>query len=373
MRALMTATVPSMIGQFNMENIKLLKEIGYEVDVACNFHDNTVWSQEKITLLKNNLESLNVKCYQIDFERNGFKFFKHIQSYKQIKDLMNNRHYKLIHTHTPISSLITRLAFKRSVIYNSCKMIYTAHGFHFFKGNSPIKNFVFKSIEKYSAKYTDVLITINKEDYSAAKEFKLKAGGKVEYIPGIGIDIGKINSITGNKEKLCKELHIPKYSILILSVGELSKRKNHELIIKSIPYLPDTCHYIICGQGYLKDSLIKLVHKLNVSDRVHFMGYRSDIIYIMKSCDIFIFPSLQEGLPVALMEAMASGLICISSNIRGNVDLIVNGHNGYLFKNSNEVIETIYRSFQLINKKKNRLPLKYSKEEIQKRLKKIYS
>ena len=174
MRALMTATVPSMIGQFNMENIKILKEIGYEVDVACNFHDNTVWSQEKIVRLKNDLESLNVKYYQIDFERSVFKFFKHIQSYNQIKYLMNNRHYDLIHTHTPISSLITRLAFKKSVIYNTCKMIYTAHGFHFFKGNSPIKNFIFKNIEKYAAKCTDTLITINKEDYAAAQKFNLR-------------------------------------------------------------------------------------------------------------------------------------------------------------------------------------------------------
>lgn len=330
MRALMTATVPSMIGQFNMNNIKLLIELGYDVDVACNFEDHSVWSKEKIEQLKDDLDALNVNTYHIDFERSMFKIGNHIKSYKQMKKLMNEKEYTLIHTHTPISSLITRIAFKNSHIFNKCRMIYTAHGFHFFKGNNPLKNFLFRNIERYGAKYTDTLITINKEDYAAAKKFKLRKNGTVEYVPGVGIDIDKINSIQGNKEKLCKELNIPVDSILLLSVGELSKRKNHEVIVRLLNQLPDNIHYVICGQGQLENYLLDLAQKLKVNNRLHLLGYRTNIPQIMKSCDIFVFPSLQEGLPVALMEAMACRLPCVASEIRGNVDLIEDGVNSSL-------------------------------------------
>ena len=337
-KMLMVATVPSMIGQFNMNNIKLLIELGYDVDVGCNFEDHSVWSKEKIEQLKDDLDALNVNTYHIDFERSMFKIGNHIKSYKQMKKLMNEKEYTLIHTHTPISSLITRIAFKNSHIFNKCRMIYTAHGFHFFKGNNPLKNFLFKNIERYGAKYTDTLITINKEDYAAAKKFKLRKNGTVEYVPGVGIDIDKINAIQGNKEELCKELNIPVDSILLLSVGELSKRKNHEVILYSLSQLSENIHYIICGQGQLENYLLDLARKLEVTSRFHLLGYRTNIPQIMKSCDIFVFPSLQEGLPVALMEAMACGLPCIASDIRGNNDLIKNNINGYLSNSNNQNI-----------------------------------
>ena len=262
-------------------------------------------------------------------------FKSHIISYRECKELLKKNEYSLIHTHTPISSFIIRVAYKKSDIFDSCRMIYTAHGFHFFKGNNPIKNFVFKNIERYAAKYTDMLITINKEDYEAAKGFKLKSNGKVEYVPGVGIDIEKINSIEGNKEELCKELNIPKDSILLLSVGELNENKNHKVVIECLPDLPKYYHYIICGQGSLKESHLELAEKLKVSDRLHILGYRNDVIRIMKSCDIFVFPSKREGLPVALMEAMACGLPCVASGVRGNRDLIENGTNGFILESTN--------------------------------------
>ncbi|WP_273401851.1 glycosyltransferase [Traorella massiliensis] len=321
-KMLMVASVPSMIGQFNMNNIRLLLELKYDVDVACNFNDHSVWSKEKIVQLKDNLAALNVNTYQIDFERSMFKVSNHIRSYKQMKKLMNERKYNLIHTHTPISSLITRIAFKNSQIFNKCRIIYTAHGFHFFEGNNPLKNFLFRNIERYGARYTDTLITINKEDYEAAKKFKLRKNGMVEYVPGVGIDIDKIDSIQGNKEELCKELNIPVDSILLLSVGELNNNKNHKAVIECLPELPNNIHYIICGMGPLREQYDELARKLRVIDRLHLLGYRNDAIKIMKASDIFIFPSKREGLSVALMEAMACGLPCIVSNIRGNTDLV---------------------------------------------------
>lgn len=329
-KALMYASVASMIQQFNMNNISLLQELGYKVDVACNFEFGSTITNEKIEKLKEQLTKMNVNFYQIPVPRK-ITDFKHLRlSYKMTKDLMNEKKYDLIHCHSPIGGIICRLANKHSKHYDSTRMIYTAHGFHFFKGNNPLKNFLFRNIERYGARYTDTLITINKEDYAAAKKFKLKKNGTVEYVPGVGIDIDKINAIQGNKEELCKELNIPVDSILLLSVGELSKRKNHEVIVRLLNQLPDNIHYVICGQGQLENYLLDLAQKLKVNSRLHLLGYRTNIPQIMKSCDIFVFPSLQEGLPVALMEAMACGLPCVASEIRGNIDLIEDGVNSSL-------------------------------------------
>ena len=335
-RVLMTATVPSMIGQFNMNNIKLLQELGYTIDVACNFDDYSVWNEERIKKFESELKELKIKKINISFSRSPKNIKNIINSYKQIKQLLNDKNYSLVHTHTPISSFITRLAYKKSNIYGTCKMIYTAHGFHFFKGNNPFKNFVFRNIEKIAAKYTNVLITINNEDYIAAKKFKLKKSGTVEYVPGVGFDIDKINIIKENKIQLCEELNIPKDAILILSVGELNANKNHKIVIEILPELPNNVHYLMCGDGQLKEQHERLAKKLHVSDRLHFLGYRKDVIKIMKSCDIFVFPSKREGLSVALMEAMACGLPCVVSKIRGNEDLIENEKGGYCVDLENE-------------------------------------
>lgn len=371
-KVLITTTTPYMIRQFLLNDIKILQNLEYEIDVATNFQTFNVISEEELQKLKKYLENEHIQIHQIDFERSMFKISSHIKSYKQMKKLMNERKYDLIHTHTPISSLITRIAFKNSHIFNKCRMIYTAHGFHFFKGNNPLKNFLFRNIERLGAKYTDTLITINREDYAAAKKFKLKKNGTVEYVPGVGIDIDKINSIQGNKEELCKELKIPVDTILLLSVGELSKRKNHEVIIRLLNQLPDNIHYVICGQGQLENYLLDLAKKLNVNNRLHLLGYRTNIPQIMKSCDIFVFPSLQEGLPVALMEAMACGLPCIASEIRGNVDLINEDKNGYLFNNKRE--NDLLNAFRkAINNKKGDLDMEqYSTKKICQQMKKIY-
>ncbi len=379
-KALITTTTPYMIKQFLMNDIQILHDLYYDIEIGTNFKSFNVISEEELLKLKNELENKNIKINQVDFERSMFKIVNHIKSYKQMKKLMNERQYDLIHTHTPISSLITRVAFKNSKIFNKCRMIYTAHGFHFFKGNNPLKNFLFRNIERYGAKYTDILITINKEDYEAAKKFKLRKRGTVEYVPGVGIDIDKINSIQGNKEELCKELNISSDSILLLSVGELNDNKNHKVVIQALPDLPSKIHYIICGIGPLKEQHEQLANELKVSERLHLLGYRSDVIKIMKSCDIFVFPSKREGLSVALMEAMASNLPCIASNIRGNNDLIQNSKNGFVYKFDDHkgykdgikwIIENREKAKEICNRNIKRIS-KFSILNVAEIIKKIY-
>ena len=193
-KVLILASVASMIDQFNIPNIKLLQNIGYEVHVACNFEKGSSCSFEKIEILKELLKKLNVKCYQINFERNILKIGNNLKAYKEVKNILTENKYKFLHCHSPIGGVIGRIAGYKT----QTKVIYTAHGFHFFKGAPLINWLLYYPIEKYLSKYTDILITINQEDYKRARTFSAK---KVEYIPGVGIDIEKIKNIKVNKKE----------------------------------------------------------------------------------------------------------------------------------------------------------------------------
>lgn len=300
-KVLFTATVDSHIKHFHIPYLKLFKEEGYETHVATN-------GEEKIDYCD--------KKHTVSFERSPFNF-RNIKAYKQLKKIINEEKFDIIHCHTPMGATITRLAAKKAR-KNGTKVIYTAHGFHFYKG-APITNWlIYYPIEKWLSKYTDCLITINEEDYEIAKKFKAK---EVELVNGIGIDKEKFKKIEINKENKLKELGLKEGRKIVLSVGELISRKNHETVIKAIKNI-DNIYYLICGIGKLEKYLKNLVKKLDIEDKVIFLGYRKDINEILMITDLFVFPSYQEGLPVALMEAMFEGIPALASNIRGNIDLM---------------------------------------------------
>lgn len=328
-KAIIIASVASMIDQFNRDNINLLQELGYEVSVACNFEYGSSTSNEQVKKLIKDLDELNVKHYHVPIPRSMFALKDMFKSYKFLRQLALKEKYNLMHCHSPIGGVLARLAFKKSRRQGT-KVIYTAHGFHFYDG-APLKNWIiFYPIEKLCSKVTDCLITINKEDYKRAKEkFYAK---EVEYVPGIGIHVEEIQNTYVDVAKKKAEFGITDEKILV-SVGELNSNKNHETIIKALAMLKTDVKYkyILCGKGDKEEYLKELVKQLNLQDKVIFAGYRNDIREILKISDIFCFPSYREGLSVALMEAMAVGLPIVASNIRGNSDLIINGENGYLY------------------------------------------
>lgn len=341
-KALMLSSVASMIDQFNMENINILKNLGYEVHVLANFSFGNTTSDERTKEFKKELEDMGIKVYNVPIPRKITAIKEMISSYKKIKEICKENKYDILHCHSPIGGVLARFAFKE-FRKKGGKLIYTAHGFHFFKG-APIKNWlIFYPIEKLCARYTDCLITINKEDYKIAQKFKTK---KVTYIPGIGIDTEKIKNIKRDREILNK--FGIKDEVVLVSVGELSDRKNHKVILEALEKIEDDYIYIICGQGEKKEELVNLSKKLKIQNKVKFLGYRQDIKEILKASDIFCFPSKQEGLPVALMEAMASGLPVVCSNIRGNSDLIEEKKGGYLLEYNNSY-EFLIKIHELIN------------------------
>lgn len=326
-KVLIIASVASVIDQFNMPNIKILQQMNCSVSVAASFTFGNTSSQERLELFKKELVSMGIIIYDVPFDRNVFSM-KNIKAYRQLKKIIESERYVLIHCHTPIGGVLARLVSLKSR-RNGTKMIYTAHGFHFFKGAALSNWLLFYPVERFLARYTDVIITINKEDYERAKKFRTP---KIYYIPGVGIATQKFTNTDVDKAAKRRELGIPKDTTVLLSIGELSKRKNHETIVKSISKLNNlNLIYVICGKGSLEIYLRELCIELQISDRVVFIGYRQDIPEILKASDIFAMPSYQEGLPVALMEAMAAGLPIIASKIRGNVDLIEDGVGGFLF------------------------------------------
>lgn len=341
-KALMLSSVASMIDQFNMENIKILKNLEYEVHVLANFSFGNTTSDERTKEFKKELEDMGIKVYNVPIPRKITAIKEMVSSYKKIKEICKENKYDILHCHSPIGGVLARLAFKE-FRKTGGKLIYTAHGFHFFKG-APIKNWlIFYPIEKFCSRYTDCLITINKEDYKRAQKFKAK---EVKYIPGIGIDTEKIKNIKRDREVL-KKFGI-KNEVVLVSVGELSDRKNHKVILEALEKIEDDYIYIICGQGEKKEELVNLSKKLKIQNKVKFLGYRQDVKEILKASDIFCFPSKQEGLPVALMEAMASGLPVVCSNIRGNSDLIEEKKGGYLLEYDNSY-EFLLKIHELIN------------------------
>ncbi len=317
-RALIVATVGGFISGFELSNAKILQKMGYEVHAAADF--NLTPSEKE----KKKLKESNLLCHQIDFLRNPFHV-KNIRAYHQLKDVFSNYHFDIVHCHTPMGGVLARLC---AVKYrkSGTKVIYTAHGFHFFKG-APIHNWlIYYPIEKILSRVTDILIVINKEDYILAKK-RLHAK-KVKYLPGIGVDMKQFCSGIIDVHKKRKELGLTDVDIVLLSVGELSKRKNHEVVIKAIRKLKNPhIRYLICGYGVMREKLEKMAEDLGVEEQIIFLGYRDDIAELCQSADLFVLPSTQEGLSMALMEAIACDLPVACSDIRGNRDLMTE----YLF------------------------------------------
>ena len=321
-KALVLASVASMIDQFNRDNIALLQSLGYSVDVLADFSDPGNITVDRAGIFAKELDDAGVEVFDVAVPR-ALDPKAILSAYKKVKEVALNGRYDLMHCHSPIGGAIARVAF-RKLRKAGTGVIYTAHGFHFYKG-APLKNWiVFYTTERWLSRFTDVLITINKEDFARAKS-KFHAR-ETKYVPGIGIDVQRFAGPHKGNE-IRKELGIPEERTMILSVGELNKNKNHETVIRALQGMDVT--YVIVGKGVLDVHLKQVAEECGVDTR--FTGFRSDIVDFYDAADLFILPSIREGLNVSLMEAMASGLPVACSRIRGNVDLVDEDKGGVLF------------------------------------------
>lgn len=346
MKILYVTTVGSTLGFF-IPFIKELIEQGHQVDLAAN---------ERIRPVPQYYHELSCNIYNISCSRSPLKR-GNAKAIKELKNIVEEGKYDLVHCHTPIAAACTRIACRKAR-KTGTKVIYTAHGFHFYTG-APTKNWIlYYPMEKWLSKYTDVLVTITKEDYNRASTF-FKAK-KTIYVPGVGIDLSRFKQQSDEQQSIRTEFSIQDKYVL-LSVGELNANKNHEMVIRALAGIQnkENIVYVIVGQGGKKEYLQSLGKELDVN--VILTGYRYDVLNFYKAADAFILPSIREGLSVSLMEAMASGLPCLVGRIRGNTDLI-DEKGGFLF-NPLSIDEIKVTIEQAMNSKE--LYGEYNKKKIQ--------
>lgn len=318
--ALLIANSASMIDHFNKDNIRILQDMGYTISVAANFQEGNSSTVERIHAFASELAAQDIEIIDLPIPRKITELWKAFKSIRILKRYMRNHPCQIVHTQTPFGGVVGRLAAKK-FRKDGTKVIYFVHGFHFFRG-AGIKNYLlYYNVEKWLSHVTDCLITLNQEDYQAAK--RRFHHPNVHYVPGVGVDTDTIASICVDKADVCRRFGLPSDKKIILTVAELIPRKNVETSIRAFAKSNrDDAILAICGKGVLEPSLKELAQKLQVGDRVFFAGYHTDVLDLYHCADLFLFTSFQEGLSVAVMQAMAAGLPIIASDIRGNRDLL---------------------------------------------------
>lgn len=270
---------------------------------------------------------LPIKLYDAHTYRSITAFKDNKIAYDNLNKVIRENDVEVIHCNTPVGGMVGRLCGKKNKVK---KVIYTAHGFHFYKGAPLFNRTVLKWAEQIMAHWTDAIITMNQEDYAAAQKFKLRKGGKVYFIHGVGITLKDFEGLSHLRQQKREEMGVADDDIVLISMGDLVPRKNYGAAIRAIAKANDPrLQYMICGRGPEVENLQALAKELGVENQIHFLGFRTDVKELLTGADMFLFTTRQEGLPRSMMEAMASGLPCVASAIRGNVDLIENGVNGY--------------------------------------------
>ncbi len=317
-KALYTASTDNHIINFHIPYINWLKKQGFEVHVAC--------SGEK------EIEHAD-RVFRIPFKRSPFDA-GNVKAYKELKNLIQEHKYSLIHCHTPACSVITRLAALDARKKYGAKVLYTAHGFHFYRGSPKLNWLTFYPVEVLLSRVTDAIITMNDEDYATLNDRVFSCKGKYQ-IDGIGINPSRLQFDQYDRELVRKELNITDSSVVVLYIAEFNKRKNHQFIFRNIPSIiqenPNLLFIFLGSDGTERIHMEKLARQLNIQDHIRFMGYQKEIGKFVKIADIGISSSRAEGLPIGIAEIMYSGLPVVVSDIRGHKELVKNGSSGFLF------------------------------------------
>ncbi|UOR13802.1 glycosyltransferase family 4 protein [Halobacillus amylolyticus] len=314
-KVLFCATVDYHFKAFHLPYLKWFKEQGWEVHVAASGTTDLPYVDKKFTI--------PIRRSPLDL--------KNVEAYNGLKAIMNENNYKIIHCHTPMGGVITRLA-ARNARKQGTKMIYTAHGFHFCKG-APLTNWlIYYPIEKILAHNTDCLITINQEDYQlASKRFKART---IELVNGVGVDTDVFKPLSDNRRvAIRKSFGYRPNDFLLFYAAEFNKNKNQQLLLHSLARIRDKvpqARLLLAGEGALLENCRELAVKLGISHMVDFLGFRKDIKELVSISDVAVGSSLREGLPVNVMEAMACGLPVVAIENRGHRELVHNNFNGWI-------------------------------------------
>ncbi len=309
-KVLFVATVTRHINAFHIPYLKWFKEQGYEVHVASNGKESIEYCDKHFNIL---------------FERFPIKP-GNIKAYKQLKSIIDENQYEIIHCHTPVGGVLTRLAARKARKKYHTRVIYTAHGFHFYKGAPMLNWIIYYPIEKWLSKYTDCLITINEEDYQRAKN-KFRKAKQIELVHGVGVDESKFKQDMTEKEriKLREEFGIEKDEFVFIQIGELNKNKNQIMSIEAMKRVIKenaNIKLLLVGTGMLKGLYENKIKEYGLEKNIILLGFRTDVPKILRISNCLISTSKREGLPVNVIEAQISELPVIATDCRGNCDLV---------------------------------------------------
>lgn len=247
----------------------------------------------------------------------------------QVQKLVAQEQYDIVHVHTPVAAFVLRYALRNYRHAHPTKVVYTAHGFHFYQGGHPVKNALFLRLEKLAGRWTDRLVVINQEDYRAARQYQIVAPEKCLYMPGIGLDISayapeKVSAAEVNTIRT--ELGLAPNDHLLLMIAAFNPGKRHDDAIRALAHLQrPEIHLAFAGIGSRQERMRALAKEVGVDANVHFLGYRRDIPALLKCATATLLLSDREGLPRSSMESLAMGVPVIGTDIRGLRDLLVDG------------------------------------------------
>mgnify|MGYP003376391539 FL=1 len=327
---LILATTNDFLLKFEGENIALLQEMGYQVHYGANLREPAYLSDGE------RIRAKGVALHHLDIARSPYLLGENRRALEQVLELVKQRNICAIHCHTPVGGLVGRLAGRMSPLHPV--VVYTAHGFHFYRGAPLYNRMAFYPVEWNLARYTDLLVTINQEDSRAARRLPLKRGGEVFRLPGVGLDRRRFSPLPpGERQALRESLGLAPDDLFLLSLGELNLNKNHQVVLAALSLLQKTpqglagVRYGICGEGFARPRLEREIRERGLSQVVTLYGYQRDVIPFLGCADATVFPSRREGLGMAGLESLAMGVPVIAADNRGTREYMAFGKNGLIY------------------------------------------
>lgn len=369
----MLAPMGSVHRRFNQANIAALQSLGLQVELCANFENGNGPEIHNQSFVEE-CEIRGIKTHSIPFARHSLT--GSLKCLSQLKELLSREQYDLVHTHTETGGLLLKLAHSEK---RKSKFIFTPHGMSFWKGSSLKSQLVYRPLERWICSAMDMNIGMNMEEVENLEQWNKRTA---HYVHGVGLNVARMQNPSRSREQMREEFGLAESDKFIASIGELDDNKNHITVIKALATLGrKDFKYVVCGVGPNKDMLLAEAECTGLKENVILAGYRSDIPDVLNAADIFVFPSFHEGMPVSALEAMACSLPVVCSAIRGNVDVVKDGDNGYLFKPSD--VDTLSRQIALLmdnealrqqmGAKNKEIVREFSLEAVTEELKAIYS
>lgn len=320
MKALLIATVQSHVCQFHRSFAAMLREHGYEVHVAAR---NNLAE-------KNGLELDFVdRVFDVPFQRSPISR-KNLDAYCQLNSILSREGYDLVICNTPVGGMLGRLAARTSRRHGT-RVIYIAHGFHFYKG-APKKNWLlYYPLEREMARLCDVVVTINEEDFRfASRHFP----GKVARLHGVGVREDRYHPAPKAEQiEMRRKEGLTEEDFVVICTGELNENKNQKTLIAAAALLKErlpTLRLLLAGNGPTEQALRDQIDANGLENVVKLLGYRTDLETVVPAVDVVASCSKREGLPLNIVEAMLCKKPVVASVNRGNAELVEDGKTGYL-------------------------------------------